>query len=46
MDVLCRLTGLHFPPLLHHRSPNVSRATLGETEGDKRGKEGWVLKRK
>lgn len=30
MDVLCHLTGLHFPSPLYHSSQNVSLTALGE----------------
>lgn len=44
MGVLCHLTGLHFPPPLYHSTQNVSLATLGEREGDKRKRGGRCLK--
>lgn len=35
MDVLCHLTGLHFPSPWYHSSPSVSLTTLGEREREK-----------
>lgn len=38
MDVLCHLTGLHFPSPLYHSSENVSLTTLGERKREREGR--------
>lgn len=49
MDVLCHLTGLHFPSPVYYSSQNVSLTALGEEgrQGERKtGEEGEKFKRK
>lgn len=39
MDVLCHLTGLHFPSPPYHSSQSVSLTILEEREGERGGNE-------